>query len=1306
MDNNEMQNAALEPIAIIGMSGHFPGAKNIDELWENVCDGVNAIKFFPKEVSLANGVQPELVENPDFVRAHGTIGNLEMFDANFFNMTPREAKLLDPQHRMFLECAWEALENAGYNYESIKGHAGVYGACGFSTYLLRNILPNNIVNFPTMDRFEMAMTNQKDTMPMRVSFMFDFKGPSMCVSTTCSTSLVNVHLACRSLLSYECDLTMAGASYCRVPEQEGHLYQEGMIYSKDGYIRTFDVNNSGTVAGSGTGIIVLKRLREAVADGDFIHGIILSSALNNDGSTKIGYAAPSIEGQTEVITEAISLAGIDSSTITFVEVHGTGTKLGDPIEITSLNNSFRATTSKPDRERNSCVVASTKPNIGHLNQASGMAGLIKAVMGMQKRTLPPSINFTQPNPSIDFEGGPFYVSTAVQEWKTEKGVPRRSGVNSFGIGGTNAHVVLEEAPPRPPSGPSRPWQLLLLSAKSTDSLEMMTANLAEHLKKRSEEQNFADIAYTLQIGRKSFEHRRVVLAQDVKSAIQALEGMPQQRVFSGNAGKSEEQRPVAFMFSGQGSQYVNMGLELYRLEPIFKEQVDICCDILQPHLGLDLRELLYPNLRDLLYPSEEKVQAAAQQLQQTAFTQPALFVIEYALAKLWMAWGIQPSAMIGHSIGEYVAACLAGVFSLEDALSLVANRGRLMQQMPSGEMLAVPLPAEELQAFLTEGVSLAAVNGVSQCVASGPAKAIEDLDQRLKAKGVNTQRLKTSHAFHSGMMDPILAPFTEQVEKIALNRPQIPYISNVTGTWITAAEATDPSYWATHLRQAVRFAEGIEQLLQSPGQILLEVGPGRTLNTLAKQHPRKAAEQVLLTSLRHPQEKQPDVAFLLTSLGKLWLAGIKVDWSGFYTNEQRMRVPLPTYAFDRKRYWIDPPKEEDGQKPQLSLAALAQFSSEDASSAGSEQAPLSSDALPRTPKEQKIAEVWQFVFGLNAIGIQDNFFDLGGDSLLASRMVGKLSETFGVDLSVQELLSSPTIAELASILDIDVSDAPATAAAAPAPAPVPPPSASLVKLKKGEEGKRPLFLVHPIDGQVFAYLDLVTGLDAQRPVYGLQALGLAGETEPLTQVSAMATRYIEAIRTVQPEGPYLFGGFSFGGLVAFEMAQQLQAAGQKIDFLFMIDTMIEAQEAFGLKDETSALIFLIEHLFKLDKVKTSAEELKGLSLDEQVGRLLAEQQSKADQLNLSVAQVKHMVHVIEANKKAVLDYAVRPYPGRLVFFRPKEVWKPELSNHSEQFWLDFVEGGLEINTVPGNHLTMNDQPNVQVILRRLEEELK
>ena len=1300
MDNKEMQDSVLEPIAIIGMSGRFPSAKNIDEFWENMRNGVRAIQFFPEEVALANQVDPELLKKPEFVRAHGTIGDLDMFDANFFNMSPREARMLDPQHRMFIEAAWETMENAGYNYETLGGHVGVYAGCGFSSYLLRNILPHNMINFPTMDRFEIAMTNQKDTMPMRVSFMLDFKGPSMCVSTTCSTSLVNVHLACRSLLSYECDMTMAGASYCRVPEQEGHLYQEGMIYSIDGYIRTFDINNKGTVAGSGAGIILLKRLKEALADGDYIHAVILSTALNNDGSTKIGYAAPSIDGQTEVITEAISLAGIDSETVSYVEVHGTGTPLGDPIEITSLNNAFRATTSAPERDRNSCVVASTKPNIGHLNQASGIAGLIKTTLAMEHRELPPSLNFTKPNPTIDFAGGPFYVSTTLQEWKTANGVPRRAGINSFGIGGTNAHVVMEEAPPLPPSGPSRPWQLLLLSAKTDNSLEMMTANLAQHLE-RSEEGNLADMAYTLQIGRKSFNHRRMLVCRDTEDAGEALNASAQQRVFSAVTDKSGEQRPVAFMFSGQGAQYVNMGLELYQTETVFKEQVDICAESLLPHLGLDLRELLYP--------SEEEAEAAAEQLQQTKFTQPALFVIEYALAKLWMTWGIQPNAMIGHSIGEYVAACLSGVFSLKDALLLVANRGRLMQQMPSGDMLAVPLPPQELQALLGEELSLAAVNGVSQCVASGPAEAIQGLEQTLTKRGVDCQRLKTSHAFHSGMMEPILAPFTEQVGKINLNRPQIPYISNVTGTWITAAQATDPSYWATHLRQAVRFAEGVEQLLQMRGQILLEVGPGRTLNTLARQHPKKAQEQVILTSLRHPQENQSDVAFLLTSLGKLWLAGINIDWLAFYAHEQRQRVPMPTYAFDRKRYWIDPPEGGigGGYRPQSSLAKMNEMGIGSDAATETVKASPSSDSAPRTPKEWKIAEVWQTLFGLKAIGIHDNFFDIGGDSLLASRLTGKLCETLGTDFPVQTLLNAPTIAELAEVLDIEVSDEDTTAAPAESSAlPSATAPSSLVRLKTGGERKKPVFLVHPIDGQVFAYQDLVKGLDVERPVYALQARGLAGEAEPLTEIHAMAANYIEAIRTVQPEGPYLLGGFSLGGLVAFEMAQQLKALGEAVDYLFMIDTQSTDQDLFDLEDETSALVFLIEHLFKLDKVTTSVETLRALPLDEQIGRLLAEQQSKADELGLDVPQLRQMVRVIRANKVAASDYVPRPYDGRLVFFRAKEAWKPELAYHSEQFWLDFAEGGMEVNTVPGNHLTMNEQPNVQVILHRLEQGLK
>ena len=1276
-----MQDSGLEPIAIIGMSGRFPKAKNLDEFWKNMRNGVESITYFTDEEALANGIDPELLKNPKFVKAHGVLDDVDMFDAGFFDMSPRDARILDPQHRIFLECAWEAMEDAGYDSETYDGHIGVYAGTSFSTYLLRNILPNNLINFPTTDRLEMALTNHKDTMPMRVSFQMNLTGPSICVGTTCSTSLVAVHLACQSLLSYQSDMAMAGASFARTPSKEGYLYQEGMIYSPDGHVRTFDADSKGIVTGAGVGIVLLKRLEDAIADRDSIYAVIKSTALNNDGSTKVGYTAPSIDGQAEVIADAISLAGIDSSTISYIEAHGTGTELGDPVEVASMTKAFRATTSDHQPKNNFCAITSTKPNIGHLNHASGIAGLIKTILALKHKQLPPSINFKKPNPKIDFANSPFYVNTSLQEWKTD-GIPRRAGVNAFGIGGTNGHVVLEEAPPHLSSGQSRSWQLLLLSAKTSTAIETITTHLAQHLK-QSSELNLADVAYTLQVGRKPFNHRRMLVCQDVKDAEVMLNTLAPQRIFSATTDKSAE-RSVVFMFSGQGAQYVNMALELYQVEAIFREQVDICAAILLPHLGLDLRELLYPSL--------EKTEAATQQLQQTAITQPALFVVEYALAKLWMAWGVHPQAMIGHSIGEYVAACLAGVLSLEDALLLVANRAQMMQQMPSGEMLAVPLSPQEVQPLLGQALALAVINGVAQCVVSGPREAIENLEQQLAKKDVKCRRLQTSHAFHSEMMEPIVAPFTERVKQIKLNPPTIPYISNVTGTWITATEATDPSYWSTHLRQTVRFAEGLEVLLRIQEHILLEVGPGRTLNTLAKQHPNKATEQVLLTSVRHPQENQSDVAFLLTALGKLWLAGVKIDWSGFYAQEQRQRLPLPTYPFERQRYWIDAPKGNTENKPQLSLAMLGELDAVENSIAESAETPLSSDASPQSLKEQKIAKVWQNIFGIKEVGIHDNFFDLGGDSLVASRLVAQLCEALETKLSIQSFLNAPTIAELADIIDTRVSSVVTTPAT----------PTSLVRFKTGGKRKKPLFLVHPIDGQVFFYQDLVSGLDSERPVYGFQAPGLADETEPLTQVSEMATHYIEAMRTVQPEGPYLLGGFSFGGLVAFEMAQQLRAQGQEVAFLFLVDTQATDQVLFNLEDDTAVLIFILEHLLKLDKNTIAIDELRGLTLDEQISRLVKQQPS----VGFDLSQLRQQVHVIKANNAAMLNYSPRPYPGRLVFFRAQEAWNPEQPYHPEQFWLSFASGNIEINTVPGNHLTMNNQPHVQVIINQLERGLK
>jgi acyl transferase domain-containing protein len=890
MDNWEAQDS-LEPIAFIGMAGRFPGAKNVDEFWQNLKDGLESIATFSDEELAASGIDRALLNEPSYVKAGAILEDIDLFDASFFKLTAKEAAAMSPQHRLFLECAAEALEIAGYNTEAHNGRIAVYAGAGENTYFLRNLASNHDL-LKYLDSLQIAVGNNPEFMPTQVSYKLNLTGPSVSINTACSTSLVAVQMACQSLLNYQCDLALAGGVSIRVPQKEGYLSQGGGMTSPDGHCRAFDARARGTLFGSGLGIVVLKRLSEAIADGDCIHALIRGAAINNDGANKAGYTAPSVECQAAVIAEAIALAGIEPETITYIEAHGTGTALGDPIEIAALTQAFRLGTQK----KNFCALGSVKTNVGHLNTAAGIAGLIKTVLALKHKMLPPSLHFEQPNPEINFANSPFYVNSILTEWKAI-GTPRRAGVSSFGIGGTNAHAVLEEAPPLPPSGTTRPWQLMLLSAKTSSALDRMTDNLAEHLK-QNPSINLADVAYTLKVGRKAFNYRRMLVCPTLEAAVKMLSSASPQVLT--NVQKSR-QRPVVFMFSGLGDQYVNMGRDLYQVESTFRDQVDRCSDFLKPLLNLDLRHLLYPTV--------EEAEAAVQQLQQTAVAQPALFVIEYALAQLWQSWGLRPQAMIGHSIGEYVAACLAGVFSLEDALALVAVRGQLMQQLTPGAMLAVPLSEQEVQPLLGKGLSLAVVNDPSHCVVSGRADAVEALKNQLAERGVHCLPLHTSHAFDSEMMEPLLGPFTERVKQVSLSAPQIPYLSNVTGSWITADQATDSNYWALHLLSCVRLGEGLQQVLKDPETILLEVGPGRTLSTLALGHPDSSAEQVVLTSLRHLQDIQSDVEFLLTTTGKLWLTGVEVDWSRFSAHEHRHRLPLPTYPFERQRYWIDPKNE-------------------------------------------------------------------------------------------------------------------------------------------------------------------------------------------------------------------------------------------------------------------------------------------------------------------------------------------------------------------------------------------------------------
>ncbi|HAX85129.1 MAG TPA: polyketide synthase [Cyanobacteria bacterium UBA11370] len=921
-------------VAIIGISGRFPGSSTVDEFWENLKNGVEVISVFPDSQSnelevKANGSKPS-------IKAGAVLDNVEQFDASFFGFNPREAEVMDPQHRLFLECAWEALENAGYDSERENRPIGVYAGVGMSTYSFYNLYPNREL-MESRGFLQTLVGIDKDYVPTRVSYKLNLKGPSVSVGTACSSSLVAVHLACQSLLSGECDMALAAGVSVKVPQNELTLSPEEIV-SPDGQCRAFDAKANGTIGGNGIGVVVLKRLEDALADGDYIYAVIKGSAINNDGALKVGYTAPSEEGQVRVIRAAQVMAEVEPKTISYMETHGTGTPLGDPIEIAAMTRTFRADTDK----KSYCAIGSVKTNVGHLDAAAGIAGLIKTVLAIHHKLLPPSLNFETPNPEIDFENSPFYVNTKLAKWKMN-GTPRRAGVSSFGFGGTNAHVILEEAPAKNTSSPSRNWQLLVLSAKTSSALETATANLANYVKQHPN-LNLADIAYTLQLGRRAFQHRRIVVAKDIEDAVKALELGNPQRVFTQFEESSE--RPLVFMFTGQGAQYVNMARELYQNEPTFREECDRCFALLQPHLAI--------NLRSCLYPTQEDVERASEQLKQTAITQPALFVIEYALAKLWISWGVQPQSMIGHSIGEYVAACLAGVFSLEDALTLVATRGQLMQQMPAGAMLSVNLSADNVQPFLGEKLSLAASNSSSLSVVSGSVEAVEQLERQLEAKAIVYRRLHTSHAFHSEMMNPIVHPFTEEVKKVKLNPPQIPFISNVTGTWITATQATNPNYWAQHLRQTVRFSEGISELLKDSRLLFLEVGPGRTLSSLTKQ---QASEQIVLSSLPHPKDEHSDVATVLNALGRLWLAGVQVDWSGFYAYEKRDRIPLPTYPFERQRYWIDPPQQINEHLKQKPTTPLLWSSLVEAARIQSRQGIEAFDAPSYLIKQQSLEQL-------------------------------------------------------------------------------------------------------------------------------------------------------------------------------------------------------------------------------------------------------------------------------------------------------------------------------------------------------------
>ena len=1048
-------------VAIIAMTGRFPGAPSVEQLWRNLRAGVESVRFFTDDELAAAGVDAELAADPRYVKAGAILDGIDLFDAGLFGISPREAEVTDPQHRIFLECAWEALERAGYDSSTYPGRIGVFAGANLSTYLLR--LYADPEARASVNMLQAILGNDKDSLTTLASYKLNLRGPSVAVQTFCSTSLVAVHMACRSLRGGECDMALAGGVRIVVPDHQGYLYEPGGLAPADGHSRSFDAKATGSILGHGAGIVCLKRLAESLADGDPVLAVIKGSAINNDGSLKAGYTAPSVNGQAEAIAAAFADAGVTPDSVSYLEAHGSATGLGDPIELAALTKAFRRSTGR----QGYCPIGSVKSNFGHLDRAAGVTGLIKTVLALEHGELPPSINFDEPNPQIDFSASPFFVNTTLRPWERGE-TPRRAAVNSLGMGGTNVHVVVEEAPLALPSAaPSRPWQLLVLSAKTPSALQAATANLRAWLDERPglDAAGLGDAAYTLGVGRRALPYRRALVCRDAAEAAAALADGGPARFATGDRG--ERQRPVVFAFSGLGGHYAGMGRGLYAGEPVFRETVDRCAALLEPLLGVDLRQLLYPAGGDAAGETGDSAAQPAIDLRRmlrraagtesgwlddTRLIQPALFVVEYALAQLLMAWGIRPQAVLGYSLGEYAAATIAGVLSLKDALALVAGRARLIAELPAGAMLAVGLAAEELQPLLGEELSLAAINGPEQSVAAGSPAAVAALEALLASRGAACRRLRTSHAFHSRQMAAIFERAVALAAGVELRPPAIPCLSNVSGTWLTAEQATDPTYWARHMCEPVRFSTAIAELRHEPGRVVVELGPGQSLGSLILQHPasRDGEETAVLAAMRHSYETQPDQRYALTALAKLWLLGVEPDWSGLHAGERRRRVLLPTYPFERQRYWIEttdlaaPTARRTALATAAAAAALASQDQAEAAAAlpaaaapsneGARRAVTSGGgagggvgfyprpslrveyAAPRNELETFIGGIWEELLGVAQVGIHDNFLDLGGDSLLATRLVARMRDAIEIELPVRLFFERSTVAELAAAI--------------------------------------------------------------------------------------------------------------------------------------------------------------------------------------------------------------------------------------------------------------------------------------------------
>jgi len=1306
-----------EDIAIIGISCRFPGAKNINEFWKNLREGVESISVFgDEELELDD---KNILNNANYVRAGAALPGIDLFDASFFGYSAKEAEIMDPQQRVFLEFAWKALENAGYNPTSYPGSIGVYAGSGMNTYLINNVHPSR--NFSSQRTFlgsafdlQVRLANGNDFLPTKVSYKLNLSGPSVNVQTACSTSLVAIHMACQSIRNGESDMALAGSVAISVPQKVGYVYQEDMIFSPDGHCRAFDDQAQGTVFGNGVGIVVLKGLSQALSDGDNIHAVIKGSAINNDGGLKVGYTAPSVKGQAEVIAQALDAADVDADTVSYVEAHGTGTALGDPIEIAGLTQAFRQTTDKTGF----CAIGSVKTNIGHLLEAAGVAGLIKTLLALKHQQIPPSLNFQQPNPNIDFDNSPFYVNTQLRKWQ-RNGAPLRAGISSFGMGGTNCHVVLEEAPQqdrkvKSDASRERSQQIFTLSAKTEDELRQYAEKYVKHFDAMpvndATEVPLADICFTANTGRKHFNHRLAVVAQSTAELRQKL--IDWQGECTGVVNQHVKSSKIAFLFTGQGSQYVNMGRQLYQQEPTFRKAIDHCDQILRSYLEKPLLEVLYP----------QNVEAQSlKAIDETAYTQPALFAIEYALFQLWQSWGIKPDIVMGHSVGEYVAATVAGVFSLDDGLKLIAARARLMQGLPqNGEMVSLLTSEAKALAAIqpyAQDISLAAINGPESVVISGKRSAIQAVVASLAAEGIKTKKLTVSHGFHSPLMAPILADFAKVAQQVKFASPQISFVSNVTGR-VATDEVTTAEYWCKHICQPVRFSAGMASMDQQGVDVFLEVGAQPILLGMGR-YCLPEHQGAWLPSLR-PQ--QDDWQQLLSSLAELYDRGITIDWIGFDRHYHRRRQALPTYPFQRQSYWIDAPKwVGNGEFVHQNEKVVGKLGRDSANRDGSPNIHEDSSDMIIGGLEDLTTHVRGHIaraLGFkspDALDLKQRLIDLGLDSLMTVELRNTLQLSLGCSLKSTLLFDYPTTEALVDYLakQMALMDSNSESLATPSgqirKGPV---FVSTIVPIQPQGSEPPLFFVPGILGSIFDLNPLARCLGTERPFYGLRSLGLEENSQPYTTMADIANHHVKSLRAIQPEGPYFLGGHSFGGKVVFEMAQQLQKQGQEIAWLALMDVPAEilAPEKHVIhRDSTqsiSDLVTIYEGILEKD-LEITPKLLQLLSEAEQISYFLA--RLKIAGYRINEQDLRQILQVYTANIQAHTQYVPRQIDATpMTLFRARELGimgndLPDLMRSKADpswGWNQLSVDPVDIQMVSGNHFTMLQKPHVSVLAQK------